>query len=196
MLEEFNLFATSNGFEVYGNWDSYVVRQYEDYWCIPTGYEILLRAKGIKGINSYEFQKKVDCGKDNNNLKTVGEKVQKEYPDINLGYEQFLIHEGRTGKDKLNEIERLFKDKIFILVSVPVIVHTAHDNPNIKGIEILEPKLGSHIMPIIAMNESHLILFDHMNKEGINILKLFRRDTLEWLHDKISGADDIAYLTD
>jgi hypothetical protein len=50
---------------VFPDWQKYAVPQrYPLTGCIPTGYEIILRARGIDGIDYTTFQERFDLDKD------------------------------------------------------------------------------------------------------------------------------------
>jgi len=188
-----------DGFKMYENWEFYVVRQRDpETGCIPTGYEILLKDKGIE----YDgFQEKVDCVRLDgiaNDFTTVAEKIKKEYPNIegqgiSFEREEFEQIKG-GGEKKFKKIKELFDKDIFILVSLSAIEPIRYDYTNKVNIILSGHTLNTHIMPIIGINEDYLILFDHKNKEDIIILRLVPKPILIWFHDNIPGGHDIAYL--
>jgi hypothetical protein len=190
-------------YKEYPGWESYVVPQRDKYGCIPTGCEILLRAAKAEDIYPKiydEFQEKFDCRSDKqpngvdtvpNDFDTVPNKIKEKYPDINFKREPSEKHDKFTGKDKLNEIEKLFKDNIFTLISFHIPPYPPKDAP--KG----TPR-AYHTMPIIAMDKHNLILFNTPNEiEGFNPhkhLMLLPKNTLVWIHDNHEGGNDILYL--
>ena len=66
------------------NWQQHVVKQKRNQTgCIPTGYEVVLRASGYKGVNFETFQDEFDLDKNlkpgeqpQNNFETVAEAIQ------------------------------------------------------------------------------------------------------------------------
>jgi hypothetical protein len=74
------------------NWQQYIVKQQRPATgCIPTAYELILRADNREGVNFETFQDEFDLDKDlrpgeqpRNNFESVAEAVQKKYPGIHF----------------------------------------------------------------------------------------------------------------
>ena len=206
MLERFNSLAMSEGCKMYRNWEIYVVHQRDEKdGCVPTGYEILLKAKEIE-FDDDKFQENVNCvliRNELNDFNNVANEIKKQYPDFENKHKiSFEWKPFSEGEKKLKTIKELFDEDILTLVSLPNFKHSPLYYPNEEGIEILKPVVkdsqiieGCHIMPVIGVHKDYLLLFHYMNKEGIKTLTCVHNNDLVWIHDNTEGfANDIAYL--
>ena len=72
------------------DWKRFAVRQrHAASGCIPTGYEILLRAAGVEGIDLDSFQDDFDLDlapgmPPRNNFESVADAVRAKYPSISF----------------------------------------------------------------------------------------------------------------
>lgn len=102
------------------NWQSFVVRQRRPKTgCIPTGFEILLRAAKAEGICFDTFQDDFDLdqhgGTPRNNFGSVAAEVKKVYPNVVFTCKSFEKGEGNL---KLECVERMISNKRPVLVSI------------------------------------------------------------------------------
>jgi hypothetical protein len=143
--------------------------------CIPWGYEILLRAAGTKGVDFGAFQDEFDF-KERNHFRVVAEAVQKRYPSVRFGHQNF-----EHGKDKLVFVEARLAHRQPTLVSIAL-----------KG---LNPKLnGWHIMPVVDASRDELVLLVSLGEDGkANILRLPKARFVQ-IHDEFEGGNDVAFL--
>jgi len=122
------------------DWPRYAVPQrHARTGCIPTGYEFLLRAAGVEGIDFATFQDEFDlefAGTGQNNFQTVALAIQARYPLVSIGIEIF----GR-GADKLGFIEQRLSRKQLLLLSLT-----------------LRQQGGWHIAPIVDADSENLYL--------------------------------------
>jgi hypothetical protein len=92
------------------NWRSFAVRQRRPATgCIPTGYEMLVRAAGLKDIDLTSFQDEFDLDKNprpgdlpKNNFESVASAVQAKYPHVRFRRQAFGPGQGA---DKLAFVE-------------------------------------------------------------------------------------------
>lgn len=92
------------------DWKRFAVRQrHAASGCIPTGYEILLRAAGVEGIDLDSFQDDFDLDlapgmPPRNNFESVADAVRAKYPSISFkrrlqdGTEELAFVEARIAQ--------------------------------------------------------------------------------------------------
>lgn len=166
------------------NWEQYAVPQRrEKTGCIPTGYEMILRAAGVESINFDTFQDDFDLDKDlrpgqqpKNNFVSVADAVQRQYPHVNFKRECF---EDGDGQKKLHFIEKMIKQKQLVLISLA-----------------LEPfgEQGWHIMPVVDATDNELTLLWIMRDDGSKEMWKLLKNRLVDIHAHYVGGKDIAYL--
>jgi hypothetical protein len=165
------------------NWEQSAVQQCRPKTgCIPTGYEMLLRAAGATGINFATFQDDFDLDKDlnegelvRNNFVSVATAVQKVYPKIKFRHVQF---EQLQGMDKLNAIEEQIGAGRFVLISIALIPFGGN---------------GWHIMPVVNITDDKLMLLKGI-KDCNPETCLISKDDFIMIHNTYHGGNDIAYL--
>jgi len=169
---------------VFPDWQKFAVPQKRPgSGCIPTGYEIILRAAGAKGIDWSTFQDEFDLDREQrdwepsrNNFKTVASAVAARYPHVSFQVVEFAT--GR-GHEKLQFIEQHVSRREPLLISLAL-------SPFGQG--------GWHIMPVVDMDESGLVLLHSMQPGGqIRIMKLPKAELVR-IHDEFDGGNDVAYL--
>lgn len=166
---------------VFPNWQKFAVHQRRDKTgCIPTCYEMMLRAADIKNVNLNDFQDEFDLdiqdGAISNNFHSVAKAVTQKYPFIEFGYE--LFQKG-DGVKKLNRVEKLIEQKKIVLVSIT----NAPDGGN-----------GWHIMPVVDSSDQILTLLQYVDQEAkIYTRKVSKNDFVNY-HNNYEGGNDIAYL--
>lgn len=161
---------------VFPGWEQYIVRQKRQMTgCIPTGYEILLRAAKIDGIDFDRFQDEFDLefqGTDDNHFGSVARAIRQKYPHVN-----FVNREFATGKEKLLFIEQKIADQQPVIVSVS------------NG-----PGNGWHIMPVVDADVDSLTLFEQIESDGrITTRRILKRDFVT-IHDNEQGGKEVAFL--
>jgi hypothetical protein len=167
------------------DWEKFIVPQKRpNSGCIPTGFEILLRAAGIEGINYETFQDEFDLDKDRkpqeqpkNDFDSVSLAVQKKYPNVN--FKRISFPKGK-GEEKLNFVEEQITKHRLILVSIALLP--------------IFNVLGWHIMPVVDIDKDNLTLLYSVETNGRKqILKLKRLDFIS-IHNNFDGGDDVAFL--
>jgi hypothetical protein len=161
------------------DWKKFAVHQRRDRTgCIPTGYEILLRAADAKGIDFASFQDEFDLdqhgGQPKNNFVSVGDAVKKKYPNVEFTRDSFP--KGK-GSEKLAKVEELIRNKKPTLVSLAI-----------------SPDGGWHIMPVVDSDADTLILLRHVDKAGTPHTLSVKKSDFVMRHDKWQGGEDVAYL--
>jgi hypothetical protein len=107
---------------VFPNWKTYAVHQRRPMTgCIPTGYEMILRAAGANGVQFDSFQDDFDLdinlGRSQfepiNHFGSVASEIQKKYPWVEFDWKQF-----DSGADKVNFIDEQLAQQHPVLVSL------------------------------------------------------------------------------
>lgn len=164
------------------DWQQYAVHQRRvKTGCIPTCYEILLRAAGIRGIDYASFQDDFDLdqhgGAPRNHFVSVAEEIQKKYPFVEFSCESFSKGDGNK---KLARVED------FIIHGKPVIVSLA--NSPFGG-------RGWHIMVVVDATEDALILLEYVDRYGSAKTKTIPKKEFVRIHNDYPGGVEIAYLS-
>ena len=131
---------------IFPNWQEYAIRQRRfETGCIPTGYEMILRAVGAENIDFESFQDDFDLDKEikpgenpRNNFESVANAVQHKYPAIRFRRKAF-----EKGEEKLAFVENCLAKRQPILVSIA--------NKPFGG-------EGWHIMPVVDATDDELVL--------------------------------------
>lgn len=167
------------------DWHRFVVPQRRPLsGCIPAGYEMLLRAAGIPGIDFETFQNDFDLDKDlkvgdppRNNFDSVSEVIHKKYPYVHFKRVVFLKGEGDK---KLQFVVDSVNHHRLVLISLNMlpIVHRA----------------GWHVMPVVDLDDLHLYLIYAVQEDGnAQVMKLPKQKFIR-IHEQFDGGDDLAYL--
>jgi len=144
--------------------------------CIPTGYEILLRAAATVGIDFITFQDDFDleaAGVGRNNFESVGKAIQDKYPTVRPSSRRF-----GTGSDKATFIEERLAAGLPTLVSIA-----------------LGQNQGWHIVPVLGIDENgYYSLLWMTHPSGRMEIRQMHRTDLILRHDELDGGDDVAFL--
>lgn len=138
------------------DWIRFAVRQRRAMsGCIPTGYEILLRAAGVEGVDLDSFQDEFDLDQDlaagmqpRNNFESVAQAVKAKYPHLSFRRIGF-----KTGADKLAFVEARIAQQQPVLVSL-----------SLAGVQL--GALGWHIMPVVDASAKQLTLLHSVLLDG------------------------------
>lgn len=163
------------------DWQKYAVRQRRpNTGCIPTCYEIILRAARVTGIAYESFQDDFDLdqhrGTPRNNFESVAEAIHRKYPFVEFACESFA---------KGNGDEKLARIECFLAHRRPVIVSLA--NAPFGG-------RGWHIMVVVDATEEALTLLAYVDQNGMARTVTISREDLVRIHNEYPGGDEIAYL--
>lgn len=172
---------------VFPNWRQYAVHQRRPQTgCIPTGYEMLLRAAQMPGIDIDTFQDDFDLDRNlqpgqqpSNNFESVAAAVRQRYPHVCFIRRQFP--QG-SGWEKVRFIEDGLRQQRPVLVSLSV-VHNNHHQ-------------GWHIMPVVDATSDTFVLLHHVDPDGSPVTCDVAKECVAWLHDNLPGGDDVAFLAD
>ena len=166
------------------DWQRFAVAQRREMTgCIPTGYEMILRASGATGIDFDSFQGDFDLDKDLppgaarvNHFGSVAAAVRQKYPSVVFAFRSFAKGDGAA---KLAFIEEQLANRRPVLVSLAL-------PPPGEG--------GWHIMPVVDLDDDSLTLLWSMSPEGrATLLKLPKPDLVR-VHDLFPGGEEVAYL--
>jgi hypothetical protein len=163
-------------------WEKFAVHQKKPKsGCIPTGYEMLLRAAKVETINFDTFQDEFDLDKDRkpeeipkNDFESVANEIRKKYPAIIFKRIIFV-----NGEEKLRFIEDCLSKHQLVLFSLSLV---PFGHP------------GWHIMPIVDADEEYLFLLNWVDEDGKPDVKRIRKFDLVYIHDNFPGGNDVAYL--
>lgn len=167
---------------IFPGWEKYAVRQKRpESGCIPTGYEMLLRAAEVEKINFDSFQDEFDLDKDRkpgemprNDFVSVANLLHQKYPSVIINIRTFP-----SGEEKLKFIENCLSNHRLVLISLS-----------------LAPfgQSGWHIMPVVDANQENLLLLNGVDENGKLDLKSFRKVDIVNIHNNHPGGNDVAYL--
>ena len=152
--------------------------------CIPTGYEMLVRAARITDVDLSAFQDDFDLDKNprpgdmpRNNFESVAAAVRAKYPHIQ--FRRLAFPQGR-GADKLAFIESCLTSTRPVLVSL-----------SLHGAGLGR---GWHIMLAIGDTENEVLLLNKMLPDGKGEVVYVPKSDLVRIHDQFPGGDDVAFL--
>lgn len=163
------------------NWQQFAVHQKRlETGCIPTGYEMLLRASGATDIDFTTFQDDFDLdqhggGSPANHFVSVGEAIKKKYPKVE--YVCLPFAKGK-GNEKLDKVEEK------IVNQQPVLISLAE-----------APDGGWHIMPVVDSTSDSLILLRYVEKGGKFHIQTISKAEFVMRHDHWQGGEEIAYIS-
>jgi len=163
------------------DWQKHAVNQRRPATgCIPTAYEMMLRAANVAGIDFAGFQDEFDLDKNGgspkNHFVSVGKAVQAKYPGVEFVCEPFA--KGK-GQEKVARIDELLGQKKPVLVSI---ANAAFGGP------------GWHIMPIVDATADEFVLLEYVEPSGKTHTKPIKKADVAKIHDNHAGGDEIAYL--
>lgn len=169
---------------VFPDWQSFAVPQRRlATGCIPTGYEMILRAAGVQGIDFASFQDQFDLDAARqphepyrNNFESVAAAVQARYPSVRFSVARFAQCDGAG---KLRFVEEQVSQRRPLLISLA-------QSPFGGG--------GWHIMPVVDMDDSILTLLNIVRPDGSAEIQRLPKSELVRIHDNYPGGDDVAYL--
>jgi len=161
------------------DWQKFAVKQKRDATgCIPTGFEILLRAAGAGGICFDTFQDDFDLDQDGgtprNHFVSVADEVKKKYPNVAFTCKAF---EKGKGDAKLEFVEKMISNQR------PVVVSIAQ-----------RPEGGWHIMPVVDSNSDTLVLLHHVDDNGTPQVETIAKTEFIDRHNNWKGGEEICYL--
>lgn len=167
------------------DWQKFVIPQRRPLsGCIPTGYEMLLRAAGIPGIDFTTFQDDFDLDKDlkpgdtpRNNFDSVGGAINQKYPHVR--FKRVVFSKGE-GDKKLQFVKNSISNHRLVLVSL-------------NSLPIFN-KAVWHIMPVVDVDDVNLyLLYVVQDNGGIQIMTLPKKEFVR-IHEEFDGGDDVAYF--
>jgi hypothetical protein len=173
-----------NQLTVINDWEQYAIPQKRlRTGCIATGYEMILRASKIQGIDFDSFQDEFDLDKElqagvspRNNFDSVAMSIYQKYPNIIFTCRSFAAGQGCQ---KLQFLEDYFKENNIILVSIAQ-----------------EPfgNIGWHIMPLVNIIDDKLIFLKVMLMNGHKEMFELKKNQLIEIHNNYEGGKEVAYL--
>jgi hypothetical protein len=177
--------VNSNGAQsVFPGWQQFAVHQRRTATgCIATGYEMLLRAAKVGGINYDSFQDDFDLDinlgrgqtQPKNNFVSVAQAVKQKYPLIQFEQQSFT-----TGAEKNLFIDRCLAEQNPVLVSVT----------QVQGGQ----PVGWHVMPIVDMKLGSYLLLRVVQANGKPVTQWIDKSQLARIHDQYDGGKEVAFL--
>lgn len=165
---------------VFPNWRSFAVHQRRPQTgCIPTGYEMILRAAAAESVDFGTFQDDFDLDIDVglrqvgllNNFVSVADEVKKKYPWITFTQRSF-----ETGAEKVAFIDSMLAAKRPVLISLS-----------------LEPfgHSGWHIMPVVDATADRYLLLEYVEPDGTHKTQWIDKSVLAAVHDGFDGGKEV-----
>jgi hypothetical protein len=163
------------------DWQKHAVNQRRPATgCIPTAYEMMVRAANMAGIDLAKFQDDFDLDKNGgapqNHFVSVGRAIQNKYPAVEFACEPFA--KGK-GQDKVARMDELIRQKS------PVLVSLANEASGGRG---------WHIMPVVDATADEFTLLEYVEPGGKVHTRTIKKAEVARIHDNYAGGDEIAYL--
>lgn len=152
----------------------WAVQQKSSNGCTLAGYEMLLRAKKMQGIDFDNFQN--DFSRfEGKTFEEVAVEIQKKYPQVSFTTKTF-----NTGTEKLQYIEDQLKQNKQILISV--------------WMETLQQGNNNwHTMPILEWDGNNFTLLHSLDSNGqAKTIKATKQDLIR-IQNTHSGGNDLAF---
>jgi hypothetical protein len=167
------------------DWKRFAVRQRRPLsGCIPTGYEMPLRAANVQSVDLVSFQDEFDLDQDiaegvppRNNFDSVADAVRAKYPHLIFKSVSFA-----AGADKL-----AFLGELIAAQQLPVLV-------SLFMAAIFEGGGGWHIMPVVEASDDELTLLHSVLPDGRCQVLRVPKSELVRIHDEFPGGKEVAYL--
>ena len=174
----------SSDHSVFPGWRQFAIHQRRGRsGCIATGYEMLLRASGVRGINYASFQDDFDLdiklgrgqAAPRNNFMSVAAAVRSKYPEVHFAEKSFA-----KGKDKIAFIDECLGQQRPILLSL---AQFRFGRPS-----------GWHIMPIVDATADAYLLLRFVRKDGSVSIEWMKKSAIAKIHDEHEGGKEVAFL--
>jgi hypothetical protein len=168
---------------VFPDWQSFAVHQRRsESGCIPTGYEMILRAAGAQSIDFASFQDDFDHDihlgngqtEARNNFGSVAASIRERYPWVVFEQQPF-----ETGAEKIAFIDSKVAEKTPVLISLA-----------------MQPfgQPGWHIMPIVDATDTEYLVLEFVESDGTPRTHWIKKATIAAVHDQFPGGKEVAFL--
>jgi hypothetical protein len=151
--------------------------------CIPTGYEMMLRAAGAQGVDFESFQNDFDLEKDLppdaprvNHFGSVAAAIRSKYPSVVFSHRSFAKGDG-SGKLAFVEQQIAARRPVLIALALAPFGHA-----------------GWHIAPIVDVEDDRLVLLWSISPDGKATLLKLPKAELVRIHDSFLGGEEVAFL--
>ena len=166
---------------IFPQWSQFAVHQRRpESGSVPTGYEMMLRAAGIEGIDFETFQDEFDLDKDaapetdpKNNFKTVSGAIRKKHPHVRFKIVGFAPGEGH---EKLAVLEEQISNQRLVLVNL----YWENDK--------------WQIIPLVDATRDELVFLNWIDSNGRVSIHRMTKKAYVRLHDQVQGGHHIVYL--
>lgn len=168
---------------VFPNWTDYAVHQRRSLsGCIPTGYEMILRAAGAEGVDfsafQDEFDLEVDLGKGQtdprNDFGSVATLVNQRYPWVVFEQRSFP-----SGSEKVAFVDSMLAERKPVLISLAMTPFGGR---------------GWHIMPIVDADADKYLLLKVIEADGTPRTEWIEKSVVVMVHDRFKGGKEVAFL--
>ncbi|MEX1028168.1 MAG: hypothetical protein WD049_09215 [Candidatus Paceibacterota bacterium] len=166
------------------NWQDHAVHQRrQQTGCIPTGYEMILRAAGAEGVDLDSFQDDFDLDinlgrgqvEPKNHFGSVASEVHRKYPWVEFDWKQF-----GTGHDKVAFIDEHLAKKQPVLISLALSSFGGR---------------GWHIMPVVDATDAQYLLLEYVGSDGRVRTRWIDKLEVARIHDEYDGGCEVAFLS-
>lgn len=167
------------------NWRDFAVHQRRRLsGCIPTGYEMILRAAGADGIDFSTFQDEFDHDihlgngqkEPRNDFGSVAASVKNRYPWVDFEQRSFA-----SGAEKVAFIDTMLAEKKPVLISLAMKPFGGR---------------GWHIMPVVDATADQYLLLKIVEADGTPNTQWIDKAVVSTVHDNFDGGREVAYLAD
>lgn len=172
----------ANPMSAFPDWQKFAVTQrHLSTGCIPTGYEMILRAAGRTEVDFTRFQEEFDLDLNTstaprNHFVSVANAVKVRYPALNFTCEFFKKGEGAA---KVRRMEERVAAQQPLLVSI---ANEPFGGP------------GWHIMLLVDSTVEDFTFLEYLDGLGQAHTRTLPKSQIAVIHDRFLGGDEIAYL--
>lgn len=169
---------------VFPDWQRFAVHQRRSRTgCIPTAYEMFLRAAGAKQIDFDTFQDDFDLDIGlgikhqmdlRNNFGSVAAAVRQKHPWVHFDQRSFA-----SGSEKVAFIDDMLRQKRPVIVSLS---NAPSGGP------------GWHMLPIVDASADDYTLLEYVENNGTPHTKTLKKAEVARIHDQFDGGKEVAFL--
>jgi len=166
---------------VFPDWKDHAVHQRRPMTgCIPTAYEMILRAAQAEGIDFQTFQDDFDLDinlgrgqtEPKNHFGSIAAEIKKKYPWVIFNWKSFV-----TGAEKISFIDKQLEER------QPVLISLTHQH-------------GWHIMPVVDATEDQYLLLENVDADGTLKTRWIGKAELSQVHNSMEGGKEVAFLAE
>ena len=169
---------------VFPDWQNFAVHQRrQETGCIPTCYEMMMRAAGATGIDFDAFQDEFDLDINlqpgqtpHNNFGSVARAVEAKYSFVKFEQKSFT-----SSAEKVAFVdERLSKQQ-------PIMISLCQEH---------QERICCHIMPVVDATDDEYTLLEYVDVNMKRHTKPITKAELARVHDAYEDGHDVAFLAE